>query len=159
MSPDPEQVVGAEAELGELDQVLGPKGLEAVKHPSGAPAGESFEAGLTVHGSEELLGPVDQDRVDAPEPVALLDVREVRERLPPSPRLRPLVGLEPPLRQSAERRAERGRRTGQDLARLRQRERHDTCSRSALAAKTKSASFSPSILCVHTVRRTFPHAR
>ena len=31
--------------------------------------------------------------------------------------------------------------------------------RSALAANTKSASCSPSILCVHTVSRTFPHAR
>ena len=159
VTTDPDQLVVPQMQLVQPDEVRGPELGEAVEHSADVPPREPLESGLTVDRPEDLLGPVLQDRRDAPEPVSFLDVREVGERLPRSPGPRPLVRLQPRVRQAAERRAEGRGRPGQQLTALLEVERHDPNSRSALAAKTKSASFSPSILWVHTVSRTLPHAR
>ena len=159
MTTDPDEVDVTEMQLVQPNEVRGPELGEAVEHPAHVPPREPLEPGLTVDGPEDLLGPVLQDRRDAPQPVAFLDVGEVGERLPRRPRPRPLVRLQPRVRQAAERPPERHGRAGQELPALLEVERHDPNSRSALAAKTKSASFNPSILWVHTVSRTLPHAR
>jgi hypothetical protein len=116
-----------EREAIELLEVACPQRREPSEDVGDRPTGVALEPGLAVDRSERLVRPVVDDRPDAAEPVVLLDVREVRERLPRRPRPLALVRGQPPLRQPGELRLERARRCNEDLAGLDEIEGRHAC--------------------------------
>jgi hypothetical protein len=127
VTPLAREVRFPERAVVEPSEVRGAELGEPVEDVADRPSHEPLEAGLPIHRPQHLVGAVLEDRVDPPDPVVLLDVGEVRERLPRRPRPLAFVRRQPPLGQAGERRAQRGRRPLEDLSRLREIERHRVC--------------------------------